>query len=123
MEQKFIHGIATHCMKSVRIRSYFGRHFPAFRPNNCKYGYFLRSDRGKTAKVFLMQIVKNMLCNESQWSCETQNRILHEELKKQIIKSKVKADVDHVNHYFSNKHLYAMTKMTNVPRNLEPNII
>ena len=44
------------------------------------------------------------------------------ELKKQIIKSKVEGDLDHVNHYFLKKHLHAMTKMTNVLRNLEPNI-
>ena len=41
-----------------------------------------------------------MLCKETLWSCETQHRILHEELKKKILKIKVKADVDHVNHCF-----------------------
>ena len=35
------------------------------------------------------------------------------ELKKQIIKSKVEGDLDHVNHYFLKKHLHAMTKMKN----------
>ena len=65
-----------------------------------------------------------MLCKETQWLCETQlfNRFLYEELKKQIIKSKVEGDLDHVNHSFLKKHLHAMTKMTNVLRNLEPNI-
>ena len=36
------------CVKSVRIRSYSGPHFPAFRlntdQNNSEYGHFLRSD-------------------------------------------------------------------------------
>ena len=36
---------------------------------------------------------------------------------------KVKAHVDYVNHYFLKKHLHALTKMTNVLRKLEPNII
>ena len=31
--------------------------------------------------------------------------ILYEEVKKQIIKSKVKTDVDHVNHHFLKKHM------------------
>ena len=31
-------------MKSVRIRSYSGPHFPAFRLNNSEYGHFLRSE-------------------------------------------------------------------------------
>ena len=72
-----------------------------------------------------MQAVKNMLCKETQRSCEAQNRILYEGLKKQIIKSKVKADVDYVNHYFFKETLilHAITKMTNVLRNFEPSII
>ena len=36
------------CVKSVRIRSYSGPHFPAFglytNHNNSEYGHFLRSD-------------------------------------------------------------------------------
>ena len=35
--------------------------------------------------LFFMQIFKNMLCKETQWSCEIQNRILYQEL---FIKSK-----------------------------------
>ena len=31
--------------------------------------------------------------------------ILYKKVQKQIIKSKVKADVDYVNHYFLKKHL------------------
>lgn len=45
-----------------------------------------------------MQIVKNMLCKKTQWSCETQKRILYKKLRK-IIKSKAKADVENANHY------------------------
>ena len=45
-----------------------------------------------------MQIVKNMLYKKTQWSCETQKRILYEKLR-QIIKSNVKADVENANHY------------------------
>ena len=37
----------SHCLKSVRIRSYSGPHFPAFRlitdQNNSEYGHFSRS--------------------------------------------------------------------------------
>ena len=62
-----------------------------------------------------------MLCKETQWSCEIQNRILYQELKKNSLK--VKAHVDYVNHYFLKKHLHALTKMTNVLRKLQPNII
>ena len=42
-----------------------------------------------------------MLCKETQWSCETQvfSKILYKELEIQIIKSKVKANIDHVNPY------------------------
>lgn len=36
---------------------------------------------------------------------------------------KVEAHVDYVNHYFLKKHLHALTKMTNVLRKLQPNII
>ena len=32
-----------YCVKSVRIRSYSGPHFPAFGLNNSEYGHFLRS--------------------------------------------------------------------------------
>ena len=32
----------THCVKSVRIRSYFGPHFPAFGLNPERYGISLR---------------------------------------------------------------------------------
>ena len=62
---------------------------------------------GKTAKSFYKQIDKIMQCKETQWLCETQffNIIFYEELKKKIIQSKLKADVDHVNHYFLKKHL------------------
>ena len=35
--------------------------------------------------LFFMQIFENMLCKETQWSCEIQNRILYQEL---FIKSK-----------------------------------
>ena len=31
-----------HCVKSVRIRSYSGPHFPAFRLNTGRYGVSLR---------------------------------------------------------------------------------
>ena len=34
----------THCVKSVRIRSYSGPYFLTFGMNNTKYGHFLRSD-------------------------------------------------------------------------------
>ena len=49
-----------------------------------------------------------MQCKEPQWLCETQffDIIFYEELKKKIIQSKLKADVDHANHYFLKKHLY-----------------
>ena len=33
----------SHCVKSVRIRSYSGPHFPAFGLNISEYGHFLRS--------------------------------------------------------------------------------
>ena len=34
-----------HCVKSVRIRSYSGPHFPAFGLNkNCEYKHFSRND-------------------------------------------------------------------------------
>ena len=33
-----------HCVKTVRIRSYSGLHFPAFELNNSEYGHFLGSD-------------------------------------------------------------------------------
>ena len=32
------HHFATHCVKSVQIRSFSGRHFPVFSPNAGKYG-------------------------------------------------------------------------------------
>ena len=32
-----------HCVKSFRIQSYFGPHFPSFGLNNSEYGHFLRS--------------------------------------------------------------------------------
>ena len=35
----------VHCVKSIRIRSYAGPHFPAFGVNNSKYGHFLRNGR------------------------------------------------------------------------------
>ena len=62
--------------------------------------------------LFFMQIFKNMLCKETQWSCEIQNFSLI-----------VKVNIDYVNQYFLKKHLHALTKMTNVLRKLEPNII
>ena len=41
-----------HCVKSVRIRSYSGPHFPAFGmntdQNNSKYEHFLRSEQYTT---------------------------------------------------------------------------
>ena len=43
-----LHFEATHCVKSVRIRSYSGPHFPAFGlnmdQNNSEYGHFLHID-------------------------------------------------------------------------------
>ena len=39
----------NHCVKSVRIRSYSGSHFPAFGLNNSEYGHFLRSELKKLA--------------------------------------------------------------------------
>ena len=30
--------LSLQCVKSVRIRSYFGQHFPVFSPNAGKYG-------------------------------------------------------------------------------------
>ena len=32
-----------HCVKNVRIQSYFGPHFPVFGLSNSKYGHFLHS--------------------------------------------------------------------------------
>ena len=34
----------THRVKSVRIRSYSGPYFPAFRLSNTEYGHFLRNE-------------------------------------------------------------------------------
>ena len=33
--------LPSHCVKSIRIRSYSGLHFPAFGLNNSEYGHFL----------------------------------------------------------------------------------
>ena len=59
-------------------------------------------NRGKTAKPVFMQIVKSMLSRETWWLCETQfiNKIFDKELKKQVIKNKVKAD------FLSKKNIY-----------------
>ena len=70
------------------------------------------------ARVSFLLKLQIVLCKETQWLFKTQNRTLHKLLKKQIIKNKLKADVDHVNPSFLKKYLYAMTKMTNVLRNL-----
>ena len=64
-----------HCVKSVRIRSYSGPHFPAFglnapvrmrenaNQNNSKYGHFLRSDIVlKHLTVFLKGYNSQTLC-------------------------------------------------------------
>ena len=40
-----------HCVKSVRIWSYSGPHFPTFGLNNSKYGYFSRSARKTILKI------------------------------------------------------------------------
>ena len=46
---------SKHCMKSIRIRSYSGPYFLAFRlktdKNNSKYGHFLRSERDNNAEI------------------------------------------------------------------------
>ena len=44
----------THCVKSVRIRSYSGPYFPAFGLNNTEYGHFLRSDTLTTQWHFVI---------------------------------------------------------------------
>ena len=48
-----------------------------------------------------------MLCKEIHGRARHNflTEILYLEVKKQIIKSKVKADVDNVNHHFSKKHV------------------
>ena len=78
----------------------------------------------KYAKPFFMQSLKACYVRKHNGHARKFfNIILYEERKKQIIKSKVKGDVDHVTQYFLKKYLHAMTKMTKVLRNLEPNIL
>ena len=47
--KEWLHTLNRHCLKSVRIRNYYGPHFPrifsVFSPNAGKYGYFSRSAR------------------------------------------------------------------------------
>ena len=58
-----------HCVKSVRIRSYSGPHFPPFGlnmdQNNSKYGHFLRSGLDLQSRKKCMNQSKEVMPNHT----------------------------------------------------------